>query len=142
MASPKPGVSTTVNRSLTPRSSISTVDASNWTVFFFSNFSAALGTIRSVKSKTGKECFDDTNENDTLNQFWSSKKRSFLAFVIAWIVMYFKAFEFQSTITFYSFLLPGYKSVRKRELIRVDFPKPASPTTISVNSNPFLTDFR
>ena len=49
MASPKPGVSTTVNRSLTPRSSISTVDASNWTVFFFSNFSAALGTIRSVK---------------------------------------------------------------------------------------------
>lgn len=32
MASPKPGVSTTVSRNLTPRSSISTVDASNLTV--------------------------------------------------------------------------------------------------------------
>lgn len=34
MASPKPGVSTTVRRNLTPRSSISTVDASNFTVCF------------------------------------------------------------------------------------------------------------
>lgn len=34
MASPKPGVSTTVRRSLTPRSSISTVEASNLTVCF------------------------------------------------------------------------------------------------------------
>lgn len=33
MASPKPGVSTTVRRNLTPLSSISTVDASNSTVF-------------------------------------------------------------------------------------------------------------
>lgn len=32
MASPYPGVSTTVRRSFTPRSSISTVDASIWTV--------------------------------------------------------------------------------------------------------------
>lgn len=32
IASPKPGVSTTVSRSFTPRSSISTVDASNFTV--------------------------------------------------------------------------------------------------------------
>lgn len=46
MASPKPGVSTTVRRNLTPRSSISTVDASSCTVFLI--FSAALGTIRSV----------------------------------------------------------------------------------------------
>ena len=74
MASPKPGVSTTrkkhnlelysyfamlllslffvfhkfyvpVKRNLTPRSSISTVDASSWTVFLI--FSAALGTRRS-----------------------------------------------------------------------------------------------
>ena len=28
------------------------------------------------------------------------------------------------------------------ELIRVDFPSPVSPTTISVNSNPFFTDLR
>lgn len=32
IASPKPGVSTTVSRNFTPRSSISTVDASNFTV--------------------------------------------------------------------------------------------------------------
>lgn len=32
IASPKPGVSTTVSRSFTPRSSISTVEASNFTV--------------------------------------------------------------------------------------------------------------
>lgn len=32
MASPYPGVSTTVKRSFTPRSSISTVEASIWTV--------------------------------------------------------------------------------------------------------------
>ena len=31
--------------------------------------------------------------------------------------------------------LSGYKSVRKRELTSVDFPKPDSPTTIRVNSN-------
>lgn len=32
IASPKPGVSTTVSRNFTPRSSISTVDASSFTV--------------------------------------------------------------------------------------------------------------
>lgn len=36
----------------------------------------------------------------------------------------------------------GYKSVKKRLLTRVDFPRPDSPTTISVNSKPFFTDFR
>jgi hypothetical protein len=74
MASPKPGVSTTVNRSLTPRSSISTVEASNWTVFFFSNFSAALGTIRSVETKTSKGCINVTKANDTLKSGVSNSK--------------------------------------------------------------------
>ena len=46
MASPNPGVSTTVNLNLTPRSSISTVEASSWTVFLI--FSAAFATIRSI----------------------------------------------------------------------------------------------
>ncbi|KAI9590451.1 hypothetical protein GQX74_008618 [Glossina fuscipes] len=45
MASPKPGVSTTVSLNLTPRSSISTVEASNFTVCFC--FSIASGIIRS-----------------------------------------------------------------------------------------------
>uniref|UniRef100_A0A1A9VB10 Uncharacterized protein n=1 Tax=Glossina austeni TaxID=7395 RepID=A0A1A9VB10_GLOAU len=45
MASPKPGVSTTVSLNLTPRSSISTVEASNFTVCFC--FSIASGMIRS-----------------------------------------------------------------------------------------------
>ena len=39
-------------------------------------------------------------------------------------------------------ILSGYKSVRKRLLTRVDFPRPDSPTTIKVNSKPFFTDFR
>lgn len=36
----------------------------------------------------------------------------------------------------------GYKSVKKRLLTSVDFPRPDSPTTISVNSKPFFTDLR
>lgn len=38
--------------------------------------------------------------------------------------------------------LSGYKSVRNKLLTKVDFPRPDSPTTISVNSKPFFTDFR
>ena len=34
-----------------------------------------------------------------------------------------------------------YTSVKNMELIRVDLPNPDSPTTMSVNSNPFLTAF-
>lgn len=36
----------------------------------------------------------------------------------------------------------GYKSVRNKLFTKVDFPRPDSPTTISVNSKPFFTDFR
>lgn len=36
----------------------------------------------------------------------------------------------------------GYRSVKNRLLTRVDFPKPDSPTTMSVNSKPFFTDLR
>jgi hypothetical protein len=32
--------------------------------------------------------------------------------------------------------------VRNKLFTKVDFPRPDSPTTISVNSNPFFTDFR
>lgn len=35
----------------------------------------------------------------------------------------------------------GYKSVRNKLFTNVDFPRPDSPTTINVNSNPFFTDF-
>lgn len=38
--------------------------------------------------------------------------------------------------------LSGYKSVRNKELTRVDLPRPLSPTTMRVNSKPFFTDFR
>lgn len=38
--------------------------------------------------------------------------------------------------------LSGYKSVKNNEVTNVDFPSPLSPTTISVNSKPFFTDFR
>lgn len=54
MASPKPGVSTTVRRSLTPRSSISTVEASSLTVCFC--FSAE---DRSLISKINGNVFSD-----------------------------------------------------------------------------------
>uniref|UniRef100_A0A224XRG8 Uncharacterized protein n=1 Tax=Panstrongylus lignarius TaxID=156445 RepID=A0A224XRG8_9HEMI len=80
IASPNPGVSTTVRRNFTPLSSISTVDASNSTVF----------VVLSTASAT---------------------------------------------------FLFGYKSVRNRLLTKVDLPRPDSPTTINVNSNPFFTDF-
>lgn len=36
----------------------------------------------------------------------------------------------------------GYKSVRNKLFTKVDFPRPDSPTTISVNSKPFFTDLR
>uniref|UniRef100_A0A0K8R3R2 Putative septin 5b n=1 Tax=Ixodes ricinus TaxID=34613 RepID=A0A0K8R3R2_IXORI len=39
-------------------------------------------------------------------------------------------------------LRSSYKSVRKRLLISVDFPRPDSPTTIRVKSKPLLTDLR
>lgn len=49
MASPKPGVSTTVRRSLTPRSSISTVEASSLTVCFcFSTEKIDYWSVRNV----------------------------------------------------------------------------------------------
>jgi hypothetical protein len=37
--------------------------------------------------------------------------------------------------------LSGYKSVKNNELTNVLLPRPDSPTTIKVNSNPFFTDF-
>lgn len=104
MASPKPGVSTTVKRSLTPRSSISTVDASSFTVCF---------------------CF--------------SKNINFLI-KDSFFIIFRRRFFFYLPIAS-GIILSGYKSVRNKLFTRVDLPKPDSPTTIRVNSKPFLTDF-
>lgn len=68
IASPKPGVSTTVKRNLTPRSSISTVEASSFTVWFafsekkkkvhmkkwINNLSISVGNNSAIKVHPGK----------------------------------------------------------------------------------------
>ena len=97
MASPKPGVSTTVRRSLTPLSSISTVDASNLTVFF-EILSTASGTLRSGKQPQVSQAFFFRRFGGNVGE-WTFRKIEF--WQISWVLAA-KMVEF--SINFLEFL--------------------------------------